>query len=359
MTDIVQTRSLSDIRREVEATASSLFSGSGIDFDAANTRTVENLLLNIAAAEIYATDRVINRAFRAFFPATTFGAFADTIGQQLNLPRTGAQLANGEVTFSGDDNTSIPSGTIIRSDSGQEFSTTSTVSIPSGGDGTVSVSVSASVPGIEGNIEPEDSISLVSSLVGITGVSHTEAFAGGTDLESDEDYKRRILERTRQKSSGGNRNDWRIWANELPNVRATRVRDIPGTGQVIIYFLVHAQHRSTGVPTAGDLADYNELLESRRPLTTRLSVLPVRRVDVDVHISAITPDSSVIKTLVSERVAGFFGSTTQIGGMFSKSRFAADIGDVAGITDIQLSTPSGNIDLGEDGIPSQGTLTGL
>ena len=82
-------------------------------------------------------------------------------------------------------------------------------------------------------------LSLVTSIDGITLIvpASPDPFVGGAPAEDDDEYRERLLQKSRASVAGGNKTDWEGWALQTPNVRAVRVYDPVQGGQVIVYTL--------------------------------------------------------------------------------------------------------------------------
>lgn len=131
-------------------------------------------------------------------PLWTWGPYLDAIALVYELERLIATSAVGAVTFS------APEGTLIAA--GVELSTTpvegsgiepvdfivmatGTVDVT----GKITLPVQATIAGSQGNVAAGGITNLNSSVPGVTAVSNTDPTFGGSDLESDEALKKRLL----------------------------------------------------------------------------------------------------------------------------------------------------------------------
>ena len=354
MVDLVRTRSFDDVLAARRADARRIFRNL---LDTSNPRTPEGLLVEMLAAEGHSNDRVVNRAINELLLTQARGAFLDARGVEYDVLRITASAARGSVTFNGTANTVIPADTLLRASNNAEFTTDFSASIDA--NGTVIVTVTATETGVAGNVNPNNNtIALAQPVVGVDSVVFQSAdpFVGGGDLETDDTYRERLLQRARAAVAGGNRSDWEGWARALPNVRAARAYDPPSGGQVLLYIAFSRDAAPPhGIPSDDDLENIQNALEPRRPLLTRLSVLPVQAVTVDVTVTSVAPNSESVRTAMENAVTNYLLTTDQVGGtLFVKA--LEDAMNVAGLEGRKVTVPTDNVNLGQRGIPTIGAL---
>ena len=177
-------------------------------------------------------DNVLN----AGFADTTYGARLDMRAREYGLTRKPAVAAVGSVTFSGQDGTVIPVGTLV-STGGENpvyFATMTPATIAGG---SVSVAVEAQAGGANGNVGAGAVNTVVGDLAGVLTVTNALYFEGGVDAESDASLLARYFERARRPATSGNANQYRQWALEIPGVSDARVYPVwdgPGTVKVVL-----------------------------------------------------------------------------------------------------------------------------
>lgn len=171
-------------------------------------------------------------------PLWTWGSYLEAFADVYDVHRLAATYSEGEVTFSGADGTLIAAGTVVGTEPATpdaetfEFETTEDGTIASG---TVTVPVRAVESGSAWNVGVNAIVAPSSSLPGIT-FTNAAATAGGTDIESDEALRDRLLDAFLGQG-GGNVRDYRKWARDWPGVgRVTVVPvwDGPNTVLVIV-----------------------------------------------------------------------------------------------------------------------------
>ena len=354
MANLVQERTFEETRALVAAEVKRIIP----TLDTSNPRTPEGQFVNALTASVTAHDRIANRVADELTLTRATGAFLDARGAEYGVRRRPAAPARGTVLFTGTASTSIPSQTRIAASNGVEFLTDFSAIVNS--DGEVGVTVTATVNGIAGNITSDvETLSLSQPIAGVDAVgfaTDTETFVGGGGAENDDDYRERLLARSRAAVAGGNRSDWEGWVRAVPNVRTVRVYDPPAGGQILIYVAFTREAAPEyGVPSDDDLDDIRNRLESLRPIGTRVDVLPVRARKIDINIANVVPDSEAVRTAIENAVRAFFLNTSQVGGtLYLKT--IRDALNVAGLVDADIIDPAAAVVLETDQIPVLGTL---
>lgn len=159
-------------------------------------------------------------------------------GQDLAIPQSPATKATGSnVPVPGVNGTVITPGQLTFSygPTGVLYTNTTggTVALA-----VLNVSIQALTAGQNGNVKSPAVLNIVSPPTGIgTQLTLTEDVANGTDAESTDSYRQRLLNRFQQPPAGGNANDYRNFAFAAsPAVRTALVRRFGrGLGTVDIY----------------------------------------------------------------------------------------------------------------------------
>jgi uncharacterized phage protein gp47/JayE len=123
----------------------------------------------------------------------------------------------------------------------------------------VIVLVEASATGAAGNLEPGDVLPFDSAPAGVTEDPIVLEMSGGGDLETDEELRARVLAWLAERPGAGNREDFRQWARETPDVRLDDAFVYPayrGLGTVDVVPMGVAGARVTGTAV-------NDLVQTR------------------------------------------------------------------------------------------------
>lgn len=190
----------------------------------------------------------------AAFLSFAWGEYLDYHGEQQNSPRKEAVQADGTLTVVGEEDTVVPVGMQV-SPATEDPSVTPpvfTVTAPgtiSGGN--VNVPIEAVVAGTSGNVAAGAlTVVVTPTPPGVTSVSNALPTEGGTDVESDDDYKNRLLF-SFVGVGPGNINDYKRWGLAWPGVGRVAVQPNwagPGTVRVVLT-------TSSGDPVAQAVVD--------------------------------------------------------------------------------------------------------
>ena len=180
------------------------------------------------------------QALKMMYSMWATGAWLDLHGLEVKLERKLRTKAEGTVTVKGNDGIIIPQGFI--------FATAATVTTESKRyqsiesaqiiSGSVDIHVESVEAGAEYNT-PEDTVVLMETpLGGITSITNCDVITGGADDETDDDYRKRIIEAERSGSFTGCDSDYVRWAKEVAGVSSVvyvnPLWNGPGTVQVLV-----------------------------------------------------------------------------------------------------------------------------
>lgn len=191
----------------------------------------------IIAAEI--TQFHMPIALQMMFPQFATGEYLEWHGAPYRIVRRSATRATGSVFLEGRRNGQlIPTGTIVYTlgddtENTKEYRTVETVVIVEGG---VSVRIEATDSGVVGN-SPGLTVVAIQRGFEIENVINHEPVTGGTEAESDESLRERILSRIGLAPLSGARRDYERWAKEVDGVGSVIVQPLwagPQTVRVLI-----------------------------------------------------------------------------------------------------------------------------
>lgn len=174
------------------------------------------------------------------FAQTASGAFLDLHGDEFGAHRKDPNISTGTITVTGSPGTRILKGSVFTTQATEdaeaiEFVTTSDGVI--GASNTANIPIAAVVAGNGGNVAAGAITHIKSTTPGLQSVTNPTATANGTDEETDDAYRKRVIFAKREKAESGNKVDYMRWALEVPGVGyvyVTPIWDGPGTVKVTI-----------------------------------------------------------------------------------------------------------------------------
>jgi uncharacterized phage protein gp47/JayE len=184
-------------------------------------------------------ERAGTEVIAAAFPQYAWGEFLDDHAELRGLARLAATSAEGEVRFSGDNGTVINAGTVVaveptsEDDDAPEFEVTEAGTIALG---EVTVPVIARVAGTEGNVAANAVTTLISSIPEVAAVTNLVEMTGGTDTETDEALRARVLESFSAPAVANQAYYRRLLLDQegVGRVTVIPVADGPGTLDIIV-----------------------------------------------------------------------------------------------------------------------------
>lgn len=192
--------------------------------------------------------------------------------------RKGATAATGTVTIAGTAGAIIASGAQL-TNSVTLYQTTAPAVI--GAAGTTIAPITAVGGGSVTNGKPGDTIAFSPPLAGVVGAATVITLTGGTDEETDDELRLRVLQRIQKPPMGGDADDFVTWAMAFPGV--TRAWCSPkemGIGTVTVRFMMDdLRATSQGFPGSADVAAVQAWINSLRPVTAldTFVVSPIRQ----------------------------------------------------------------------------------
>jgi uncharacterized phage protein gp47/JayE len=182
------------------------------------------------------------RTLMLMFPMWSWGEWLDLHGKQCGVERREANKASGYVTFEGITGTRVSAGFFVCTPATEagpsiEFTLDDEIIIPESG--TVTVSVTAAEGGIGSNTKAETVTLMSKPIEGITRLYNEDDITGGTDEESNESYRERIMEKYESEGASfiGNDSDYKRWAKEVAGIGDCIVVptwDGPGTVKLVL-----------------------------------------------------------------------------------------------------------------------------
>ncbi|KTT63624.1 tail protein [Pseudomonas oryzihabitans] len=278
--------------------------------------------------------------YRQIFPDTSDEAELLHHAANRGLQQKAAVAATGVVTITGTQGTSLPQGaTLKHAASAVVFVSTAAVTVGASASARVPVvaqTTGAAVNGLSG------AVLVTSPPLGIDAMaSLSTATTGGADVESPAAMLVRLLELLRNPPAGGASYDYKRWAKEVDGVADATVlpkRRGPDTVDVVIT-------GANGAPSDQVIAACAAHIDALRPVTAEVFVYAplIRTVDATANIElasgyTLADVQKIAQTAYSEEL-----STLVPGALLKRSRIGTVLGNLAGVADYSVVTPTGNV----------------
>ncbi len=277
--------SLTSLVTRVEADITSRLTGGA----ALLRRSILAILARVFAGAIHILHGYLEFIAQQLFIDSAESEYLDRHALTWGVPRASASFATGELLLTGVPGTLIPAGTLFLREDGVEFTTNAVTSLTGG---SVMVAVTCSTAGDTGNSDTGLSFQVETPILGLND-SATVASPGivaGSEQETDEALRVRILARIQNPPAGGSTADYIAWAKSITGVAGAWVfANYHGLGTVVV---VVTAADINPVPSAPLLAEVQGYIDTVRPVTAAVTVEAIvqRQVDFDISIKANTSE---------------------------------------------------------------------
>jgi uncharacterized phage protein gp47/JayE len=297
-----QTPSLSTVRGLVRDSIRAKLPGS----DATVPNSVLRITSDVQAGLCHLTLQYVDWLALQLLPDTAETEWLDRHGQiwlvnaDGTVGRKQPTPSQGSVTVTGTNGVLLPLATELTSANDVNYETTQQITI---GVGPTPVTVRAIDYGSQGNQLPGASLSLTNPVAGVDGTTTVVALDGGTDQETDDELRARILRRIQQPPMGGDATDYEAWALAVPGVtRAWASPNAMGVGTVTVRFLMDdLRADDDGWPQPQDVAAVADYIDKMRPVTVKdcYVVAPIKQF-IDITIANLVPDTTEVQAEIEQ-----------------------------------------------------------
>ena len=285
------------------------------------------------------------------------------------------QLASGiSVTISGADQTEYNGTFPITVIDGDEFSYTVLGSPITPATGTIlaafttaSIEVESTTTGENTNQLSGVGLTVTTPISGLDDTAFVQdgEIAGGTDVESDEDLRSRILSAYQNPFALFNVASIVRQARTVTGVTRVFVQEAtPDPGNVTVFFT--RDNDVDIIPTGPEVTDVTNALLAIKPAHMEDSAIIVSApasVPVPFTFASITPNTTSMQTAIINNLDQFFRESTVVGEDIKESDYicaingTVDTSNGQQLTDFTLSSPTGDITIASGEIGTLGTVT--
>ena len=292
----------------------------------------------------------INEAVKKLFPEWSDDIFLDLLARDVGLTRRNATAAETTLTVTlaedNEDDIYIPEGFVFSTSAtliseNVLFVSTQAVTIPAGQTGTVPVA--CSVAGTIGNVPANSIVLQIEPIDGIDSVTNPTAAVGGTETESDDDLKARIIavDRDGDISYVGCDSDYIRWAQEIDGVGSVVVISEwmgKGTGTVKLIVM-----DSNGLPASNTILTnvYNHIMAPDDPAArltnTEVNLTVATATQLSLTITAtvtLDEDASIsdVRADFTSRLRAYFEDAKN-DGLLIYTRIGRELSETPGVVD--------------------------
>lgn len=325
------------------------------DIDKREGSFTQNIIspLSQELAKIYLEQRdLVNMAF----VRNGFFNYLDDKCWEYGVERKIGTSAVGEVTFEGEDGTTVSNGTVIYNND-LYYVVLNDADISNN---KADLIVEAYEMGKKYNVIKNTEFTLKENIQGVTKVYAKDDFKGGTDTETDEELRDRYFNTIKKSYTSGNVAHYETWATEVNGVGSCKVYPLKnGNGTVEIV-----------ITNSDMLGASSELIESvkanieeKRPIGANVSVVSAteKAINITANITlSVGYELMEVKQLFEEKLKEYlkeisfktsYVSTAKIGNLL------LDIDGVYDYTDFKVNNAINNVPLEDTEVPKVGTIS--
>jgi uncharacterized phage protein gp47/JayE len=365
-----QTPALRDVRSLVRDAVNASLPGA----DASVPNSVLRVMTDNQGALCHLTLQYVDWLALQLLPDTSETEWLDRHGQIWLVNADGskgrklATLSSGTASFQSlIDGVVVPQGTVLQSG----------VNLPAGFDSPNNVvmfetleditcymaapsiaNIRALDGGAFGNLDPGTGLTIAPYIANMTDMATVISLAGGTDTETDDELRARILLRIQQPPMGGDVEDYVQWALQVPGVtRAWAVSEM-GIGTITVRFMMDdLRADNNGFPNATDVATVQAYIDSKRPVTTKdCFVLSPIQTPIDITITNLVPRTDETYAEIEASVQAMLFKMAAPGQTIYAAWINYAIMNAASVVSYDLSTISDYVMASAGNMASLGTI---
>jgi uncharacterized phage protein gp47/JayE len=317
----------------------------------------------VIAGAIYEWFSFLDYISRQHIKHLAEGVWLERHAFDYGLARLPATFAQGTVTLNGDAAIVVPSGLGIQRADGVRY--TSTSGGTTDGDGEVTVQVRCNVAGSIGNALPGVLMTLTAPVSRMNSEGEVgEAGIGlGSDFESDEALRERLLHRLRMPPHGGAAHDYVAWAREVNGVTRVFVDPVTmdnGRSNVGVWFLMDNLYEN-GIPQSADVSQVAAYINTVRPAGAVIVVAAPTPVSVNITIDNMDDDSTATRNAIAAELTALFARHSRVSTLTDPftlypSVISEVISQAVGEIHHELTAPAAPVAYAAGQIPVLGTI---
>lgn len=308
-------------------------------------------------------------------PFTSTDEYLEAWAALVGVFRKDATSAIGTSSgYTGTVGLTLPAGSALRRDDSTPYVTTADATVDA--TGQLTVPFIATVAGAITNCGYGTGMAIDPPFPGITsgGIVNAPGATGGTDQETTDALRTRMLAKYANPPQGGSAADFEAWAMEVPGVtRAWTQPNGNGPGTVIVRFMMDDVYPATGGfpvgtngcaseetrgPTAtGDQLAVAEHIWPVQPVTALVWAMAPVAAPIDVTLLALDPNTEDMQAAIVASISDMFLAKAAPGGTIYPSDFYEAILITPGINHFTMSEPALPVTAAAGALPVMGTLT--
>lgn len=309
----------------------------------------------VMAAAVHTLYGYLDYLARNMLPDLADEAWLSRHGNLKQVPRKQPTTAGGYARWDSVSTAiSLDAGTEMQTDDQRLYVTTGRATVD--GEGVLRAPIEAVKAGTSGNLDDKTPLRLMSPVAGLSSTGYADSVEGGTDLESLEDWRSRIMARWYYTPQGGADPDYKIWATDVAGItRAWVFRHYAGRGTVGV--MPAGSDLDNPAPDATLIEAVKQYLLPLAPVAgSGLFVFPpeVKKIDFEI---ALAKDTPAIRAAVTKEIKSALFRDGEPSGKIYLSRISEAISVSTDQFAHRLISPTKDVELGVYELPVLGEIT--
>lgn len=274
----------------------------------------------------------------------------------FGITRIAPIAATGTVQATGTNGAVIPAGRELRSSAGVLYSVDADVTVSAG---IAEIAITAVDRGADANLDTGVTLSFTQPVAGVlsTVTVQSPGLVGGSDTETIEALRVRVLDRMKAPPKGGASSDYVQWAKDAhPDVTRVWVSGQEMSENSVTVRVVTDDAPGGPIPSGPVLDQVADYISLHRPVTAEVYVVAPTAVPLDLSI-AIEPSTQAVKDAVTAELTDLIKREAEPGGTILLTRINEAISNAAGESDHDLIAPIANVTHTAGQIATLGTIT--
>ncbi len=314
----------------------------------------------------------IPEILKLMFPQWATGDYLDYHAKTAGLERKSAGYATATLDIYGTAGTVIPAGTVFATAASGgtasiEFETLSVVTLDD--DGYASVIVQALVAGTDSNVDAGTITIMSEPIEGITSITNAEKASGGTEEESDDDLRERIMDANSSSdvSYVGNNADYKRWAESVTGIGTAIVVPEWDGAETVKIVCLDSNGEAANETLLQAVYDYimspDDPYSRLAPPNVILTVAAPELVEIEYTFTCVLEDSYTmddVESAFETALATYYKTASEDGCVKYIQVYAllAAVDGVSDFSDLLMNGSTSNIDIDEDQYPYTAGITG-
>jgi uncharacterized phage protein gp47/JayE len=317
-------------------------------------RSMAMILARVIAGAAHMLHGHLDFLARQLFADQSEAAYLKRQASLFGITRTAATFATAAAGVTGTDGSEVPEGTLLVDAAGNEYETVGDVTIASG---VGTLAVRSMLAGADYSLTEAQELTFQSPIDGVDAVATVDSDpVDGTDEETDDALRTRLLERMADPPMGGSDPDYIAWAKEVAGVTRVWVTDLElGAGTVVVRF-VRDNDSGSNIPSGGEVTEVQTYLDTKRPAHATVTVVAPTDAPTAFTI-AVEPDTTAVRDAVQAELEDLYSREAEPGATMLISAIRTAIGIAPGLTDYTLTVPSADVTHTTNQLPSVGAIT--